>query len=335
MPRAGFYNDNEYREYPFTVNRIDSLPADLVVDCGFIMGIDSGFDPGSDYVYLHEVRKTATRIEIEFRTTATGAASLPLVFSRLFTAEEWTTEFKATTHASSACATEPVWEGFVVSGVIGTITAQLTTGQSLSFYVGGIHTRQVEPARIQSLKGAYLRSISVGNYSRVTISECETGQSSSSAGAITVASPTIVVNATCLKGDIRLKPGVNCSITQNDTPKRLTISAELSVSGSNVEAPTLCALGGELPLTPAEAAAFAANTLTFPVLKSGTSSSPAEYSKFLSGGPACNQVISSINGLGAPDVKIGGGAGIQVVADTVNPHTIKLRVANNLLNATC
>jgi hypothetical protein len=340
MPRAGFYNDNEYREYPFTTKVNDALPTDLIVDCGFIMGVDSGFDQATDCVYLYEVRKTATQLAIEFRTTAVGAAATGLVFTRNFNAEEWTTEFKASPSAATTCAAEPVWEGFVVSGVVSTTAALLPTGGSLNFVTASsssssssslgsgasyTFTRKIEPGRVQSLVGSYLRSVSVANYSRVVMNPCEVSP-------LTLPASTIVTNATCLKGNIKLRPGVNCQILQNNVARRLTIAASLGINADDPEAFKICSEGGEIRLSSTDA-----NPLLKPGRYNGSSSSSTapEYSKFLSGGPACDQVISGINGLGAPNVKIVGGAGIQITADQLNPNTIQLNVADNLLTANC
>jgi hypothetical protein len=333
MPRAGFYNDNEYRQYPFVFAKPDSLPTDLIVDCGFIMGIDSGFDAAEHIVYLYRIRKTSTQIECEFRTTAPNAADSAIVFRRDFDAEEWSTEFASAAVANKPCAAEPLWEGFMVSGVMATTVNLLPINGSVNFVTTDFATassssssssslpfvanRVVEPARVQSLVKTYLRSVSLGNYPRVIAPALCPGETGLPAPAT-----DIIVNATCLKGDIRFKPGFNCAIRQYDYANRITIAAQ---KGANtVEGPTgeLCQYGSEIKLYTGEQP---------PILNLAT----GERSKFLSGGPACDQVITGINGLGAPDVKIVGGAGIQVVVDQDTDHTIKLKIATNLLTENC
>ena len=315
MPRAGFYNDNEYRRYPFTPAAVnaDALPDDLIVDCGFIMGLDSGFDAAVHTVYLHQVRKTSTQIEFEFRTTAPNAADTSLVFTRPFDAEEWATEFADAVPADTECAEEPLWEGFMVSGVMAPTVAALSVGGSLTFTA----TRVVEPARVQSLVKSYLRSVNIGNYPRIIAPPCIDGEP-----AILPVSNEIIVNATCIKGNIRFKPGFNCAINQYDYANRITIGAQRGANTENDPNGELCQYGSEIKLY---------NDEQPPIINVETGA----RSKFLSGGPACDEVITGINGLGAPDVKIVGGAGIQVLPDPVNAHTIQLKIAGNLLTDNC
>jgi len=319
MPRAGFYNDNEYRQYPFVFAKPDSLPTDLIVDCGFIMGLDSGFDAAVHFVYLHQLRKTSTQIECEFRTTAPNAAGSAIVFRRDFDAEEWSTEFASAAIANKPCAAEPLWEGFMVSGVMATTVTLLPANGSINFVTTSpfVANRVVEPARVQSLVKTYLRSVSLGNYPRVIAPACVEGES-----GIVAPSEVIVVNATCLKGNIRFKPGFNCAIRQSDAANSITISAQKGANTGDDPAGELCQYGSEIKLY--------ANELP-PIINIDT----GDRSKFLSGGPACDEVITGINGLGAPDVKIVGGAGIQVVVDQGTDHTIKLKIATNLLTENC
>jgi len=327
MPRAGFYNDNEYRQYPFVFAKPDSLPTDLIVDCGFIMGLDSGFDAAVHFVYLHQLRKTSTQIEFEFRTTAPNAAGSAVVFRRDFDAEEWSTEFAAAGIANKPCAAEPLWEGFMVSGIMATTVNLLPVNGSVNFTTptGSSSSpfdanRVVEPARVQSLVKTYLRSVSLGNYPRVVAPAiCAYSSISSSSSA---AADQLIVNATCLKGDIRFKPGFNCVIRQYNGPSRITIAAQKGANIDDDPEGELCKNGSEIKLYANEQP---------PIINLAT----GERSKFLSGGPACDQVITGINGLGAPDVKIVGGAGIQVIVDPANDNTIKLRIATNLLTEKC
>jgi hypothetical protein len=320
MPRDGFYNDNEYRQYPFVFKGVYSgpdLPTVAVVDCGFIMGIDSDFDDSADSVYLASLKKTATALEFEFRTTAPKIAAVPLLFTRELDAAEWAEDYAESAPATAAafCATEPAWSGFMVSGPLTDVVADMQVGETRVFTAGGQPERVVEPNRIQSLVKAYLRSINVGNYARKVIPACETQSSSSSSAAGATITRQIVVNAGCIKGKILMQPGFNCAITQTDAAGTLTITAALGANTLGVGAQEFCQNGSEIKLHPAE--------------------QPPSYSKFLSGGPACDEVITAINGLQTANVKIVGGAGIRVVADTENNNTIQIKLAENLLSKTC
>lgn len=318
MPRAGFYNDNEYRQYPFIPANPDALPTELIVDCGFIMGLDSGFDSATHCVYLHQVRRTDPQIEIEFRTTAPAASTTAIVFSRDFTAAEWTTEFVEAPSAEKDCASEPLWEGFLVTGLLTSLVQSLPPGGNLTFVTTNpfIPNRVVEHARVQSLVKTYLRSVSLGNYPRTVIPPCVDGVP----GAANPGTE-IVINAECLQGNIRFKPGFNCSVAQSDYDSRIIISAEKGANTSGAGAAEFCQFGSEIKLYAAELP---------PIINADTGA----RSKFLSGGPACDEIITGINGLGAPDVKIVGGAGVQIVTNPAT-HTIQLKIAENLLTENC
>lgn len=323
MPRDGFYNDNEYRQYPFVANRTytgPDLPTVAVVDCGFIMGLDSGFDDAADIVYLASLKKTASLLEFEFRTTAEKIAGIPLIFKRAITAPEWEEDYAESPAltAGTFCATEPAWSGFMVSGPLTDVIANMQVGE-VRVFNNNVNQpeRVVEPNRIQSLVKSYLRSINVGNYERRVIPACETSSSSSSSSsaAATLPERQVVVNAGCIKGNVLLQPGFNCAITQTDAASNLTIATQLGANTLGIGSQEFCQNGSEIKLHPNE--------------------NPAPGSKFLSGGPACDEVITAINGLQAPDIKIVGGAGIRVVADPENNNTIQIKLAENLLSQTC
>jgi hypothetical protein len=107
-----------------------------------------------------------------------------------------------------------------------------------------------------------------------------------------------------LQGDIRLKEGYRCSISQTDRANTITIGADLT-AGQLVDA-GLCENGSELPLFEGE-----------PL---------AENSVFYGGGPACNELISTINGIGGRTVNIIGGTGVRI---TTTPDKITVTLDAN------
>jgi hypothetical protein len=317
MARAGFYNDNEYRQYPFVLkSKYDhaDLPTNLIVDCGFIMGLDSEFNSAVDIVYLYCVRILADRYEFEFRTTAAGAAGHPLIFTRPRGAESWLNESveSASAEDTTFCGTEPIWEGFMVSGHLaedaGTATATLTFDQE----------RVVEPALIQSLVKSYLRSINVANYGRAVIEGCATDPVSGT-------SRDIIVQTGCIQGAVAFTAGFNCEISQTDVSRTIMIAPLLGANANTPVAAELCEHYGELPLFDNELP---------PVIQEATETLPEIRSKFLSGGPACDELITSINGIGGPNVNINGGEGITI---TANPAAgiVRIRVSDNVISKNC
>lgn len=337
MPRAGFYNDNEYRAYPFvyktvvavpsfsalpasgsihsiyltrdTDNKyrwtgatyaliapnVSTLPDACIVDAGIIMGLMSEFDATQHRVWLASVSRAADVFTFTFQTNAPGVAAQALVFSRPANATDWLSE--------QIIAAD--WEGFFVTGPLTELAQQIENGDSLAFenvdYV-------LEPARIQSLVKSYLRSISLGNYQRTMVTRSDDCQESNSE----TTTRAVIVNAENLQGPLRLKEGYNCRIAQADFNNELRVAAERG-AGEATDS-LLCSNGGELPLYEEEI--------------------PPEGSPFLSGGPACSETISTINGLGGSNLKIIGGSGVNVTTDS-ETATITITRDNNNLVGNC
>jgi hypothetical protein len=317
MPRAGFLNDNEYRQYPLSPNPLNKLSVDLIADCGFIMGIDSEFDPDIHSVYLAAVIRSGSSLTLEFKTTAPAAVDYPIVFTRFAGGEEWEEEYVTSAIGPARCATEPVWEGFLVSGIVDTVFNQLGADGRIVFTSD---IAVVEPGRIQTLAKSYLRSINLGNYARVAVppKSCDP-----STFIIPADADYVITNATCLRGDIKFEPGHHCAITQQDFNNTIVISAALDANTNDPLANELCENGGEIKLYPQELKPFLVDGKT-------------ERSKFFTGGLACDQTVTSINGLGGPDVKIVGGPGIKIgPPEPFIPNTLKLQVIDNIITKKC
>lgn len=304
MPRPGFYNDNEYRAYPFIFKpNIDVLPNSAIVDCGIIMGLDSEFDGETHSVWLHAVRRNDSVFEFEFRTDAPGAAGEPLIFSRAVTATEWLTEDAESEPYRkdiNSCAVEPAWSGFLVTGPLEELRAKLPSNGSLN--LGNDYI--LEPARVQSLVRTYLRSISLGNLSRPrAASSCEPPADETR---------QVVINKRCVTGDIRFKEGYNAQIRQRRTTNEIAISA-----GKNSGMPfdgDICKTYGEVPFYEGE--------------------QPPADSKFLSGGPACDELVSAINGVPGPNISIIGGTGIEITTDA-DTNTIFVALSQKNIAGNC
>lgn len=303
MGRPGWLNDNEYRAYPFIPqDSIDInlsgevLPPELIVDCSIIMGIEAAFDDEADYVYLHQVRRTTTTIEIELRTTAAGASAYPLIFTRDFAAEEWTSEdvdAGVTGNSNSDaydCGETPRWEGFLTTGLLAEIMTQLAEGESVTYTAG---EWQVEPARVQNLKKGFLQSVGLANYDR-TRWHPDPDCTEDPAGE-----RQVIVREPCLVGDLRLKEGYNCSIRQEDFTNTIIISASLG-DGAGLACEEVPLYDGEVP---------------------------PEGATVLDGAATCTEVLKSISGVGGRVIRLFGGQGIQVTADDAQPNTVIVNVS--------
>lgn len=298
MPRPGFYNDNEYRAYPFIFkpsaaptpgNTTDKpLPDSAIVDAGVIMRLDSNFDDSVHTVWLAAVTRDGSNFYFEFKT---DAAPETLIFARAVTANEWQTEYvDSVGRTECENVDDPVWEGFLVTGPLKDLNEWLPADDTVTFPKTAY---QLEPARIQNLNKAYVRSINVGNYDRITVPDCADANRPTPA-------PNIVLNKECMTGNIRFKEGYNCSIKQPTFANELVIGASVG-AGAEVSA-ELCANGSELALFPDEQL--------------------APGSKFFSGGPACDELIFTLNGLGGPAVTLTGGGGINISTKTNPPRIV-------------
>ncbi|NBT75278.1 hypothetical protein EBZ80_22655 [bacterium] len=287
MPRPGFYNDNEYRAYPFVYNKPDTLPAlptHVILDAGFIMGLDAKFDDTIHTVWLKQINKVGYTFEFVFATNASPAT---VSFFRSTAAGEWENEYaESVVDTANPCADEPIWSGFIVTGSMAELAARFVIAAVGGTWAFQENDYQIEPGLLQNLNKAYLRSISVGNYDRVRVPPCDvTGINDNR---------PVVLNARCMKGDIRLKEGYNCLITQTERANEISVTASKG-AGAGATSAELCANGSEVPLYPGEQL-------------------PPD-SKFYSGGPACNEIISTINGVGGSNVNLIGGAGINILID--------------------
>lgn len=323
MPRAGFYNDNEYRAYPFVMKKAyasaQEFPAATIVDCGFIMGLDSAYDAATHAIYLHSVARTEDSFEFVFKTNAPGAADLPITFVYDLNAQEWDTNFaeSAPNTADNFCAEEPAWDGFIVVGRLDELKELLPAVGVITFYAPTLITAEdtpdytVEPARAQSLVRSYVRSIGVANYARPRVPDC--GESSSSTTPMEDSEREIIVHSTCIRGNIKLKAGYNCAIRQPNNTNTLTVTAFRRDRGVTEAETEICQYGSELPLIPGQV--------------------PPEGRPFLSGGPACDELITSINGVGGNNVVIAADAGIQIVS--LGDNSIKIDVTPNIVQQNC
>jgi hypothetical protein len=109
----------------------------------------------------------------------------------------------------------------------------------------------------------------------------------------------------------------------------ISISAVKDANLNGPDAVELCGNNEPIKLYPGEIKLYPEESP--PLLVAGGT----EVSKFLSGGLACDQVITSINGLAGPAVKLVGGAGIRVIPDTADPHGLKIVTADNVITNKC
>jgi hypothetical protein len=312
MSKPGFYNDNQYRDYPFIAQPAEpiTLPPSAIVDAGFIMGYDAAYDDATDTVFLKEVRLTGNTLAFDFSFTSNDAATV-LTFSALTTGSEYRTIFQESAPAASpACGDDPIWQGFIVIGPVTDLLAALENANGVLRFSASRYA--IEPARIQNLNKAYLRGINVGNVGRIAVPECGGDETETPAD-------TQIIAATCLQGAIKFEEGYQTSITQVNRDNAILFKAQ-KTSG-DPDTTDLCTYQGELPLYPTEPD-------NLPFIHGQVGDTPPRRSTFLSGGWACGDLMFTINGIGGSNVNIVGGKNIQVGV-TDDGQAIRLSLAEN------
>lgn len=310
MPRTGFYNDNEYRAYPFIYQvpaANEQLPTSAIVDAGIVLRLSALPAAATTYaVWLASITRTISGFLFTFKYNSDvepAPAATPLTFFRHDTADDWVIAYEDSTSAVDWPADQdfkdPFWSGFLVTGPLTDLREFLAIGETVTF-LPTLHV--LEPARIQNLQRGYLRSISIGNYDHMRVPPCIDPLVippliDPPAGPVERA---IVFDESfkCLHGDIRFKEGYNCRITQTDRTNTIDVTAVYGAGAKPTD--ELCEHGGELPFTAEETA--------------------LPTTEFYSGGPKCSELITTINGLAGPTVTLVSGIGVDINA-TTNPVT--------------
>lgn len=303
MARNAWYADNLQRDYPFIdrplpiSNDTDSetvafqLPSQTFVELSMVFGLDAAFDHAVDHVTLHAITRNGTNLVFVLRTTADGASNHELRIQRSITAPLFTISrdtavmIEPEPLAPLGCVGGNLWSAIVVTGELQTIGDMLTDGETV---LVDASLWEVEPARIQTLHGTYLRAVTLANADRT--------HATAAAGCSETAVNTdeLIVAAECITGDLQLVEGFNCIIRQDNNANAIVIGAGIRAgAGEPCE---------EVQLFDDEAA--------------------PEDSPYLSGGPGCHQVIRSINGVSATNLTITAGPGFQIQPDTVTENRL-------------
>lgn len=328
MPRPNFFNDNANRAFPFTKKSAGiatpssglftmiQLPDEFIVDCGFIMGPESGFSVETDYVFLYRIsRPSSDRFEFEFRSNSGELADYPLIFVRSLSDETYKTEFldsdipnyypQSVSDSDSTSESireiecgEPYWSGYLVTGDMSRIAARMSVGSTVLRTMDD--ETLVEPGLIQNLNGSQLVAVGVANNDRSRAARPE----GCPPWEYDFETDIIYVDRECLQGEIKLKPGYNIQIT--DANNELIFS------------PLVNAGEGE-PCSPVK---------LFP----GETGPNNGNATLLGGGFLCNEVFRTVNGIGGPSLAFFAGQGVSITGDlALNSITVNINLSSLLL----
>lgn len=314
MSRPNFFNDNINRTFPFQLATagvgtpdlglivppavVDitmlQLPDAVIADCGFIMGPESGYVEGRDFVYLYRIARAGSTFTFEFRADIHGqdeagdpvTTVLSLEFTRQASDPIYTSEFSEA--ELTASCTEPLWLGYLVTGPISAIAERLSSGQAVVCDGSATPQARVEPALIQNLNGNQLVSLNLANGDRT-----RANRPSHCAPYVWIPEPQgTYVSQECLQGDLRLRSGYNISISQSNLSNTIQFAA---IVRAGLGEPC-----GEVKLFAEEVP-------------------PEDASNnLLAGDFYCNEVLRSVNGLQGPSLTLFAGTGVAVLADSEN-----------------
>lgn len=339
MPRPGFYNDNEYRAYPFinktvvTVTTAENLPTE-----GSTQKIYVTTTTNKKYYWTGDAYVEITSATPQIPNSVVVDAGVVMGLDADFDAEVhsvWLAQvqlvggalkFTFATDAPAATGTPLVfsrspqantWETeFAETGTaIGTAPCAtepiwegfLTTGTLAGFAANLTAGQTVTFTKNQhQLEPARIQNLAKSYLRSISLGNFARTKVPACDTVNTLDRP-IVLNVQCVTGAVRLKEGYHCSITQTDRANELIVSAGVNSGLATDE--ELCAAGSEIPLYAGEAI--------------------PEDSKFYGGGPTCAELITTINGLNGKYINIVGGAGVQIGTSS---HKITVALNTNSQN---
>jgi hypothetical protein len=181
---------------------------------------------------------------------------------------------------------EPLWYGYLVTGDMADLVAYLPSDGTVA------STAILEPALVQILTASYVVSLNLANMDRT--------RAEAPVGCTPIVWPFPVgvnyVNARCFTGIVRFMAGYNATIEQDTHQNAIILGAAVGAgAGQPCEELLLFTDEGLHPLGP------------------------------LSGGPPCNTVLRSINGVGGPLYNFTAGAGVSL-APQPDHNTLSINV---------
>lgn len=313
MARPDFFNENENRTFPFKVRSAGigtpssgvftmlQLPDDVIVDCGFIMGPESGFVEGVHTVFLYKISKvSSTQINYEFRCDAPDLVDAPLIFVRQVSDSDYTTTFQESdvpeylplsqseslslseSEFDIVCG-EPFWSGYLATGSVSSLSSRLSVGTTITR--SSDSETLVNEGLIQNLNQSQAVSLNVANSDRTRAIRPE----GCPANEWPFTTGEIYINKECMQGDIVFSAGYNFSLSQVDSNNTVQFGAVLN-AGAGLPCEELKLFLAETP------PAGATNDL-------------------LEGDFYCNEALRTINGLQGPNLTFFAGTGVAITQD--------------------
>lgn len=297
-PIEPWYARNSLRDYPL-LDR-STIPEGLIVDAGFVIDPDTGFNPSVHTVRITKIEKIVGGYLITVGVDCDVDGSLSFPVSDNWT--EWLTvrsdppewNNSGSSSQSTGWSSPPgSWFGFLVLGRYSDWVDYLPSG-SVTFTAG---QADFEPART-AINRARIRAIRIANQQRLQARDpdgCGTNSESSIVNQLSDL-PYVEWGPPLTAPIITLVEGYNLSLRVLGTSE-LVFAARPGYGAGEV-----CE---EVPLKDGEEA------------PSG--------SELLTGGPSCAELVRAINGLPGKSVRVTSGPGIDIIEET-ETHTVRVRL---------
>lgn len=298
MTRAGWLDVNQDRGYPFieeTVGRFElgglaGLPNEIICDAGIVVGLDSGFSrAGGDYVYLDRIDRRVDGV-FEFVFKITSFDECELVFTRSAADKIFIPQFKA----ASVSKMLPIWRchpwevmsGFLVTGDMTWLANNVDPDSSLTLTTG--NKVQLEPCTIKDMTKSRVRSISVANLPRATVTEDDCSY------VVTDLNGPYRMLAACLFRKLHFCDAISCQVDLDEDNNAVIFTASPGIGEGYACEPLQAYAGEATPIVPTS--------------------------------PGCSEIITSLGGAIGSKIQIVGGNGVTVVSSgseitiTVDPQ---------------
>lgn len=298
-------DENARRAYPL-VEAAGGPPPATVLDFGCSVGTETKFVVGNSSVWLAAVSydtagghalvfrfessapgMTAAGLEFRYESPDLGATwpDRPVLFGEVVgdpnnpygssSVAPQSSDVSFPADDPADCPQVLLWEGFLVPGPGADTAARIGPGGTEAYTRD---TAAVEPARIQSAVGTYVRTVNAANGDRTVV---DAPPGCAAPVRHTPAGPPFVA-ALCVTGVVRVEAGYNAVLAQS--ADGLTVGAAV---GAGAGRPC-----GEVPVFAGE--------------------EPPAGSAVLTGGPECGDAVVAWNGAAGPHVEIAAGPGVTV-----------------------
>ena len=317
---------------------IKNLPDYYIVDCGFTLGGSATFDTtaGEYVIYLKRISRAGSTVTFEFRCTDPVIHDrFPLTFTReIGTDTEYDLEYQDSDSPDDPGSTSesvptncrlPFWSGYLVTGDMSLIDDHLMDGLSITApdWSEGDQQGVVEPSLVQNLARTVVSGINIANDDRTRATppgytpqgyiDCSVSEPPDCAGFcpdyVWDFEPDLTYSMErCITDDVRFKPGYNMSIVSEAGTNTITFRTTVNAG---------------------EGAPCNHETKLFPTDSGPEPAGNTWNNNLLEGGPTCNEVARTINGLSGPLVQFVGGQGVSIIPDPAkNKVTIDINLTD-------